>query len=604
MAEAIYRPRNWNIAEWSESHIRLPGSPPLGSHVNWSLTPWSIEPLRAFADVQTEKIVLMASAQTSKTLQLIAMACWAISEDPSNTIICLHTEQAAKDFAQLRFNEIIKATSPVADILPDFSKGGTGIRGTARSMNKVMVSNGSWIQIIPANRSSLRSHSSRRLLLDEVAMYNAGILADAEARAALYPTRKIVIASTPLYAGEGNPGADFHDAYLQGTQESWHLGCLHCEDLIPLDFRKVIQWSPDAQKHELEYDMDLVKQTTRLVCPSCKGVHENTAEVVDRMNQRGRYVVGNPSADKRIRSFHFNRIAMKPPISWWSNMATEFLSAHIEARFGDPSRLKGFINLSLGEPFRLDEGEDVREIITCDEALPEIDSPFLRVAGADRQKDHLWMIVRDYKPNGDSILRMAGRVDDEVEMASVLEKWNVRPKNTVIDVRFAKHEVQKFCAEYGWIGYAGYTGVGESAITKRYLWSKTLPSGHIQKVYKHYSEIKIASIGRRKGMKPPKYFEANSNEAGTILARVRDGKFRPVSPKFEVPKPALGDWADEYISQLNAVRMVPKVSTDGRRYYTLFNLRTSDHLFDCEKMAMTLAIRRGVVLGDLPKKEK
>ena len=82
-----------------------------------------------------------------------------------------------------------------------------------------------------------------------------------------------------------------------------------------------------------------------------------------------------------------------------------------------------------------------------------------------------------------------------------------------------------------------------------------------------------------------------------------DALLRPVCPKFEVPRPALGDWADEYISQLNAVRMMPKVSSDGRRYYTLFNLRTSDHLFDCEKMAMTLAIRRGVVLGELPKKD-
>ncbi len=76
---------------------------------------------------------------------------------------------------------------------------------------------------------------------------------------------------------------------------------------------------------------------------------------------------------------------------------------------------------------------------------------------------------------------------------------------------------------------------------------------------------------------------------------ILDALLRPICPKFEVPRPALGDWADEYISQLNAVRMVPKVSSDGRRYYTLFNLRTSDHLFDCEKMAMTLAIRRGVV---------
>lgn len=78
---------------------------------------------------------------------------------------------------------------------------------------------------------------------------------------------------------------------------------------------------------------------------------------------------------------------------------------------------------------------------------------------------------------------------------------------------------------------------------------------------------------------------------------------RPVSPKFAVPRAELGDYADEYLSQINSVLMVAKVNTAGRRFHTLFNVRSSDHLFDAEKLELTMEMRRGVVLGGLQKKK-
>lgn len=68
---------------------------------------------------------------------------------------------------------------------------------------------------------------------------------------------------------------------------------------------------------------------------------------------------------------------------------------------------------------------------------------------------------------------------------------------------------------------------------------------------------------------------------------------RLVSPKFEVPRPVLNNYADEYIHQINSVRMIPKTNSGERRFYTLFNAREADHLFDCEKIALTVALRAG-----------
>ena len=120
-------------------------------------------------------------------------------------------------------------------------------------------------------------------------------------------------------------------------------------------------------------------------------------------------------------------------------------------QFGNSTPLKEFMNLELGEPFRLDEGEDVREIITSEEDAPEIEGKYIRIAGIDRQKDHFWMVIRDYKPNGDSVLRHASRLETDAELVEVLGKWSVRPLNVIIDTKFAHTDTMKLCAEYGWI---------------------------------------------------------------------------------------------------------------------------------------------------------
>ena len=280
-----------------------------------------------------------------------------------------------------------------------------------------------------------------------------------------------------------------------------------------------------------------------------------------------------------------------------------FLQSLVEMEFGNPMPLKEFLNLELGEPFCADEGEDVREVITSEEDVPEIEGKYMRVAGIDRQKDHYWMIIRDYKPNGDLVLRMAGRKESEIELQEEIERWKVNSASVVIDTKYARTDTMKLCAEFGWVGYQGYSGVGANAIHKRYTWSKTMPSGQVKKVHKHFSEWRRESLGRGKRWKP-RYFEVNANEVGTILCRVRDRKLRPRTPEFDIPRPALGDYADEYLKQIHAVRMVPKMDTAGDRFYTLFKVRKANHLFDCEKMAMTLAMRRGVVLGELQTQAK
>lgn len=114
-------------------------------------------------------------------------------------------------------------------------------------------------------------------------------------------------------------------------------------------------------------DFKVVRKMACLECPHSKNRHDNTHDNVMEMNRLDEYVSTNSDANPRIRSSHFNKISLLPTINHWTDMAQAFLEAHVEMQFGNPTPLKEFMNLELGEPFRLDEGDDVWEIITSEE---------------------------------------------------------------------------------------------------------------------------------------------------------------------------------------------------------------------------------------------
>lgn len=159
---AVYREKNYDVCRWSEDHVRIPGSPPMGARIRMNMTPWLRAPMNCFSDATTERIVLMSSAQVGKTLSALCMTMWSIVEQPGNLLFCQHTEAAAKDFGILRLNPILNECEPVVSLMPSWNVGGarTNKKLTARNANKILFSSGSWLQCKPANKSSMRGHSA------------------------------------------------------------------------------------------------------------------------------------------------------------------------------------------------------------------------------------------------------------------------------------------------------------------------------------------------------------------------------------------------------------------------------------------------------------
>ena len=123
-------------------------------------------------------------------------------------------------------------------------------------------------------------------------------------------------------------------------------------------------------------------------CPSCGAVIEEHDR--DQMVREGRWIATAP-APGRKPGFHFD--ALSSPFVPWSMIAERYVGAA-----GDPRKLKGFFNLTLGQPFELKGDAPSHEILMLrrEEGLKRGHVPpkgLLLVASADVQGNGIWFEV-------------------------------------------------------------------------------------------------------------------------------------------------------------------------------------------------------------------
>ena len=142
------------------------------------------------------------------------------------------------------------------------------------------------------------------------------------------------IAFTLMLSTANMPDLDIHFWYLEGTQEVWHTECRHCGELSDLSDPggifpdKSISYNtgqfPEAEVNEYVW-----------TCPKCKGCIEDP--------QVGRYVVTNPRANPKMRSFLLPR-TISPKMT-----PRKMIEAWGRAKTGNQK--KSFYNRTLARPY-------------------------------------------------------------------------------------------------------------------------------------------------------------------------------------------------------------------------------------------------------------
>lgn len=337
--EMFRPPRRRLVSEWAdENRVLVTESSSEPGRWRTDRAPYQRAIMDAFNEPGIWRIVVKASAQVGKSEIELNMLGAAIDDDPGPILYVQPTDDVAEDYSKRRIAPMISACPTLREKVYK-AKG----RDSANTITMKSFPGGS-LAILGANSpSGLASKPVRYLFFDEVDRFpaSAGTEGDpielAERRTETFKrNRKIVLTSTPTVKG----ASKIERAYLEGTQEEWHVQCPHCGEYRYLKF-------DDVKFDKTEYDANGKKayKVHRVWwrCPACgaeAGEH-------DMKRQPAKWVMMNPNAlEDGIRSFRLN--AFMSPWSDWKDIVMKFLRAK-----DDPQLLQVFYNTMLGELWEL-----------------------------------------------------------------------------------------------------------------------------------------------------------------------------------------------------------------------------------------------------------
>jgi len=562
---AFRAPDQTKLWDWMHEHLDFADSPYGGKFVI-SETPWLREPLAALADKSIEKVSIMSGAQLGKTTLLQGFLAWLLVEDPGPAMVISDSGDSIEHLAENKINPVLESCAPLAAFMPTDYK---------RKKKLKIKFPQALLMMGPANDSFLRSHTIRYILCDEASAYKPGNIARAKKRTTRWSNRKQVFVSTPKKAGD-----DFSVEWETGTQEEWNMRCVDCGELIEPDFSSVIKWDTnETTRPDDQWDFGEVRKTVRLECPHCGFEHKHTAANARQLNDRGEFVVTNPGANPRNRSFRFTALCLPPSVCSWEDLVEEFLRADRRAKTGYTIPLEEFVNLQLGQPWveeRYVKVQDL-ELDEYDPAKPWEDQAHL-IMTVDCQEylADFWVAIRAWSRDGRSRLVGFYRPKSFEEVREIQQKNGVKDGMVFVDRMYKPSDVAKACSQYGWNmmqgedhdDYLVSTTKGKRKLTRRRPVSK---------------RVKVA-VSRNA---PVVYlFRWSNPTVKDILETLKNG----MGVEWLVCD--VGELAPDYQKQVTGERKVEHIDRHGNTVMMWKKFR-QNHALDCECMQIAAAIVLG-----------
>lgn len=326
-------PPKLTLSQWAAENLMLSAedsAEPGRYYINRA--PYQRGIMDAISDPLIPEVVVMSSAQVGKTLLLKAMIGYFVDQDPSTILMLQPTLEMAETFSKDRLAPMVRdmpcLRSKIAD--PKARDSGNTI------LHKRFP--GGHLTIVGANSAAgLASRPIRVLLCDEVDRYpaSAGIEGDpinlARARTKTFWNRKIVLVSTP----NDEDTSRINPAFIESDQRRYFVKCPHC------DAEQHLQW---ANVEWLENHPD----TAGYRCDECSALWTDAERL--QAVKSGEWVAEFP--ERNVAGFHLNELYS--PFRKLSEIVIDFLKSK-----DSPEMLKTWVNTSLGDVWRDQEGEKV-----------------------------------------------------------------------------------------------------------------------------------------------------------------------------------------------------------------------------------------------------
>ena len=344
-----------------------------------SRTPHARMVMQALSDHHPAKrVVLMGASQMLKTQTGLNWLMASIHQSPANFLWILPTGKLAKR-ASTRIAKNIAAVPEVAERVA-----APRSRDSVNTLETKEYIGGSLFIVTAGAAANLSEVPARRVLFDEVDRAELNVngegdpVALAEARQTTFErNRKSYFPSSPTIKDE----SIVERLYLRGTQRQALAECLHCGELQPLDFDRLIA-TEDGQG-------------ALYPCMHCGGIHSESDK--PRMFAKGAWSDGVGSGDGETESFTISGMFL--PYGWlpWVALLREYKKAKAKLDEGSEEAMIAFYNTRLAKSWeRQKEQTKAEELMARAEPyqLGTVPAGGLTLTAAvDTQADRLEMLV-------------------------------------------------------------------------------------------------------------------------------------------------------------------------------------------------------------------
>ena len=375
ISNGIEPPPRLSVTEWADAHRRLP-TKGAGEPGPWrtSRVPYSAEIMECLsADHPAKRVVFMKSVQSAGTEIGNNWAGWFIDTQKAPLMVVQPTIDMAERWSKQRLAAMIEDCPTLrAKIAPARSRD---------SGNTTLLKEwaGGLLVISGANSgASLRSMPARYLFLDEVDAYPFELdgegdpISLAEARTTTFPRRKVFLVSTPTIESLSR----INKEWLASDMRRYYVPCPHCGHEQHLVWDN-LRWPKDRPDEAVYH------------CADCgAGIEEHNKT---RMLAAGRWVATFP--ERAVAGFHINGLYTPTGLGYtWAELAALWIESS-----KDPSRIKTFINLRLGEvvadPNEKLSEDDLAARASNYHARTIPPGCLLLTAGIDVQKDRFAVVI-------------------------------------------------------------------------------------------------------------------------------------------------------------------------------------------------------------------
>ena len=345
-------------SDWAEKHFYLSAESSHGQQ-RWKPYAYQRAILNAFGNEDIEQIAVMKSARVGYTKMLDIKVAWTAQHKRRNQAIWQPTDEDRDSFVKTEIDPMIRDCEPLRKIAA--APSGKSKQNTLTQ--KAFV--GSILHLLGAKSAkNFRRITISDAHIDELDGCDREVEKTSSPRALAWKRtegaafRKLIAGSTPLLRGLSLI-EDFHDECEAKVR--YVIECESCGLDHPL------VWGGKDVKHGFKWDrLDPTK--VKHHCPHCH--HGITQADYKRVASKGSLLsrCGNWRSQDGWTWYGADGAEVRAPRTlgihiWtayseqvsWADLTAEFLKATASAKEGDKSKLKGFINETLGETWEDDD---------------------------------------------------------------------------------------------------------------------------------------------------------------------------------------------------------------------------------------------------------